>query len=383
MRTRTVYNWKIVAAALLYSLVVLLPSLRIFLKLDLPNLYLTYLLLSVGVFLSIRWIANLKIRTEAFWLIFITMTIAAAYFVYPIVSLGKNPGSTGDNAFILAAQSFLSGGTLYDVSISPKEPISPGPAWVIFNSPFVLFNAYWLFGASYISLAVGFLRKTKGNHFASVFCLLFTSSMVFVELLINGHDLLPLSAALFAVHLLISYYLRRDMNFLLLIFISILLGVVASSRIIFGFLPLMYFLLLRKSHFKSSLILLVISSSVYCFFNIFYYLVNDYFQPIHLISKAFNMFGGIYLLLLFLAVLVGLFVIYKRVEVEKYALNLSVLAVLLLLTLPLAYADLVQTEFDFRSWEGANYLIIPLPFLVFDFINYIESKFQIEKLTKN
>jgi hypothetical protein len=95
------------------------------------------------------------------------------------------------------------------------------------------------------------------------------------------------------------------------------------------------------------------------------------------------MFGGIYLLLLFLAVLVGLFVIYKRVEVEKYALNLSVLAVLLLLTLPLAYADLVQTEFDFRSWEGANYLIIPLPFLVFDFINYIESKFQIEKLTKN
>ena len=73
---------------------------------------------------------------------------AAVHYIYPIIDARRNlgKGSTGDDAMILASKSLISTGKIYDFIIDFKTPISPGPAWVIFNSPFSFFDLYFLFG---------------------------------------------------------------------------------------------------------------------------------------------------------------------------------------------------------------------------------------------
>lgn len=349
----------------LFSLIVVIPSIRFFFKIDLVVLTPLYLLLAYSIFFNLHRIIGLRVSRGMWWLAFIILVAAAVYFIYPVLSLRRNPGSTGDDSIILAAQSLLGGGRLYDVEISAKEPISPGPAWIILNAPFVLLHIYWLFGVTYVTFAIGLLRKLSNAAFTNIFCILTILSMVFAELLFNGHDLLPLSMALFSVNLLITSYLRKNVNPYFLILISVFLGVISSSRIVFGFLPIMYFLLLKNYHVRNSYILFGISSVVYVFVNLYFFLINDYFQPAHLIYKGVELLGLPFILIAIAVAIGGIFYLSSRLNLSKIPWNWTVLLVLSCLLIPLAYADLIKSGFNFRYWEGANYLVIPLPFLTY------------------
>src|SRR5690606_22125532 len=123
-----------------------------------------------------------------------------------------------------------------------------------------------------------------------------------------------------------------------LILISVFLGVISSSRIVFGFLPIMYFLLLKNYHVRNSYILFGISSVVYVFVNLYFFLINDYFQPAHLIYKGVELLGLPFILIAIAVAIGGIFYLSSRLNLSKIPWNWTVLLVLSCLLIPLAYA---------------------------------------------
>jgi hypothetical protein len=369
MNTAEGFYRNIIFKTVIFSFIIVIPSVRLFLKIDLLWLFPIYLLVVYFIFFNLKAINSSEISKRMWWLVFILLVAALSHFIYPVVSLRSNPGSTGDDAVRLSAQTLRNSAKLYDVEISPTEPISPGPAWILFNSPFVLFNLYWLFGAGYVAFAVGLLRRAVSTVFTNIFCLFMGLSMVFAELLFNGHDLLPLSMAMFSVNLLIMYYLKKDVKWVSIILISLFLGIVASSRIVFGFLPIMYFLLLKNDHRRNSYMLLIISSAVFILTNVYFFLVNDNFQPGHLIFKGITLLSLPIFLALVIIGIAAMFYLLSNDKRKSLSWNWTVFLVLSCPLIPLAYADLINSGYDFKYWEGANYLIIPLPFFILNLLN--------------
>lgn len=357
-----------VLKVILFSLVIVLPSFRLFFKIDQPYFFPLYVLLSYGIFFNVDKIIKLKIISLLWWMSFIVFITVLSFYLYPILSLRKNPGSTGDDAIILSAQTLLTTGKLYDVQIDASAPISPGPAWILVNSVFVLSNLYWLFAPVYIAMAIFLVRKVTNTVVANIFCVLLSLSFNFVELLLNGHDLLPFAMGLFATDLMIHKFLKKDASLFSLIMISVCLGILASSRIVFGFLPVMYFLLLRNYHIKNSLILLLISTMVFFLFNVYYYSINDFYQPAHLLSKGLRLVWMPVYILIITSGIAAMFYLALREKSAKISWDWTVFLILSSFLLPIGYGDLLRINFDFKYWEGANYMIILTPFLLYNLV---------------
>ena len=75
--------------------------------------------------------------------------------------------------------------------------------------------------------------------------------------------------------------LKKDINIKYVILISIFLGMVSTSRIIFFFVPFLFYFLLNPYHKKNSIILLIISSIIFWGFNTYFYFINKIYQPLH------------------------------------------------------------------------------------------------------
>lgn len=361
-------NWNLqkVTDCILFNLIIVIPSFRLLDKFH-------YLVLAVPLFVTLNFLyyrlhQNLFARflKGKIWIFSLIIYFAGAAALYPIVSKRSNPGSTGDDAIILAAKTLKNSGKLYDVYINANTPISPGPGWILLNSGFPLLNLYFLFGPVYILLVIAVLKYSKiPDYLINTFCLLISSSLVFWELLFNGHDYLSLSFAFFAIFILIFKLLRTKIEIWKLLLIGFFLGIFSTSRIVFIAFPFIYSFFLMNFNKRNAYLLLLISIVTNLSFNIYYYYINDFFQPLHIFTKAEKFFGNEPIFIISLLVL---FVLYFLSKQKTFDLKLVTYKISLLLSaifIPVAYLDLFRVDFHFFEWEGANYTFLIVPFFAF------------------
>ena len=373
---------RIIALLIILNFIIVFPSIRFFSKFLNIYFFAVYVILfnAFLVLIISKKEAIKKILSLPIWGGVVIILSIANYFIYPIIDARKktvNSGSTGDDAMILAANSFKNSGKMYDVFINNHTPISPGPAWVIFNTPFSLLDLYFLFSPFYVLVALLLLKKYFGNIISNLFLGILFSALVTIELFLNGHDILPFSLGFLICTLLIFENFKNKLGLLSTILISFLLGIVCTSRVIFFFVPFVFYFLTKSLNQKKSLILLMVSSTVFWGFNGYYYAINQNYQPLHLIQKSVHLSSLPLLILGSLAFLIALFFIIKflkKSEIRDWFLILGSLFALLLI--PVSIADLYKQDFNFKLWEGANYFMPIIPFLALYVLFYFFNPYQ-------
>ena len=358
---------KISGNLMLWNLIIVIPSFRFFLKF--LNIYFLvfYIVIANLVFVFWKKLELLKVIKTPIWLGFCVLISIANFYIYPLAnarSQTANSGSTGDDAMIIAANTLKTSAKLYDVTINQLAPISPGPGWILLNSGFVLGNIYFLLTPFYIFLLGFFIKKYNQISTANLFLIFFSISAVFWELLFNGHDIVAFSIALFLILLIVFQVLRQKYTPEKAILIGIILGLVSTSRIIFIFYPFFIFLLLYEVQKKNSYLLLISSVGINLILNVYFFIVNDYFQPLHIFFKAKRILGIELILILTLFIAIFLYYFIKQ---KKYFQDWFFKAFILfsLLFIPIVYSDLIRINFEFSKWEGANYIVPLIPFYLF------------------
>lgn len=350
---------------LLYNLLIVFFSTRFFLKFF--NIYFLILfVLIINGFLYFLLFRDINPILRYFnWKVIIVLITIGNFFIYPLVDARKfqpGKGSAGDDALILSANTLKTTGKLYDVTVDEDTPISPGPGWVIMNSPFVLLNLYFLFTVFYIFIVCITLSYTFNKTTADLFLLLCSTSMVFWELIFNGHDIFPLSAMLFVCSLLTFRYLTKSNNIMVIAAIALLTGVISTSRIIFIFFPFLLSLFLWKFNKKNSVLLFFIATVVNVSLHLHYYSVNTVYQPLHLFNKALTNIDFPLIISGLTGFFIMLFFQYKNLTENIQSWNKNIFISFLIIFFPISVGDLIKNDFNFHSWEGANYIIPVIPF---------------------
>ena len=151
---------------IILNLILILPSIRFFdkfLNLYFFGFYILFFNFIFIVSINKKEIVK-KILSFPYWGFILIILSIANYFIYPLVDARKkiaNSGSTGDDAMILAANTLKSTAKLYDVIINNHTPISPGPGWIILNSPFPLLNLFFLFSPIYLFFILFLIKNYK------------------------------------------------------------------------------------------------------------------------------------------------------------------------------------------------------------------------------
>ena len=362
---------------LLLNLLFVLPTFRAFMKFSDIKILIVYIILfNSCIFLITKYTKVISKLNNKLWLVIILATSVAAYFVYPKVDSRKfsgNFGSTADDAFILGVESFRNSGKIYDVSISDIAPTSPGPGWIIMNSPFVFSKAYSLFLVFYFAISLFFLYKIEGGFVANLFYILCCSSVLFWELLFNGHDIIPISFALFIIIYLFPLLINKNTFYLVLL--AVFTGVFATSRIVFIVTPIVVFAIGYRLNKLKSILFLIISLLVCLGLHLYYYNINSYYQPFHLFFKAYRILGIELMVVLSIIILIVI-KFFNKYYSNKYL----VFFVFSLILIPISIMDLIRLNFNFIEWEGANYLYPLIP--LFSYI-FIEKMMAIKRNNKD
>ncbi len=363
MKKKTVFIWLIV-----FNLIITIPSFRFLLKFG--NIYALIFYLCFAnllFFLFLKSKLKFSLLKKNIWLFSVLGIAVLNFFIYPKVDGRKNTvnhGSTADDAVILAGESLRNSGKIYNLKISDNEPISPGPGWIIMNLPFTYSVSYFLFSPVYLLILFFILKHYENSDSINNYFLFFLSlSGVFWEMLFNGHDIIPLSLSLFILTYLYLKNIKEKGLWVQFFTLSLFLGLVATGRIVFMIYPFFLFLAGLKINYKKSGLLLILSSSVAGLLHLYYYSVNENYQPFHLISKAVNILG-FYPLMAFGGLLFLLFLLlfFNKKQFNAYLLISFLLSLILI---PIGYGDLLRVSFDFKVWEGANYIFPLSPFLIF------------------
>ena len=214
----------------LMMLVLQIPSYRTIFKF-VPYPIISVIFLNVLAFIGYAIIfQNIWVRKMLTYLLnsyyitifFIALLIGVNYYLYPRVDARKyiGRGSTADDALIETAKSFLAQRGLYNVRLYDGAPVSPGPGWILLNLPFTTSGLYFLLTPFYIgilsTLYIIFYRDKLG---ANLVLLSLTSSPIFWELMVTGHDLIALGFGLIILLFLLDKYFTslikaKNSNFL-------------------------------------------------------------------------------------------------------------------------------------------------------------------------
>ncbi len=351
----------------LFNLLIVIPSIRFFEKILSVPVFIIYFFVANAIFILKEKILSLKLIRYKWWILFLVGSTVLNIIIYPKVDARKNhgTGSTGDDAFILAAETLKTTGKLYDVYIDKNTPISPGPGWILLNSGFVLSDLYVLFSPIYLLILFLVLKKYIFNDKQlNLFALFLGSSLVFWELLFNGHDILPLSLSFLIISVLICHNSNQKTSLWRFAVLGFLLGILSTSRIVFIFVPFLFSFLLMNFNRKRGIILLLTSIGVNLFFNLFFYSINTHFQPIHLINKGLVIIGTEIFIFLVVIGNLGLFYL-TRLKINKSVLfHQRVFIIFGIFFIPVAYLDLARVDFQFSVWEGANYIMPLISFYI-------------------
>ncbi len=303
------------------------------------------------------------------WLLagLLIFVLAANYFLYPLADALKYRmlGSDQDDALILLARRLFAGLSPYAERTYHGNPISTGPGLVLLLLPFLSGSLYFLITPLCLTvLALVVARLTGHWRPANLFVLLCLSSPVWWETMVVGSDMFVMGGLIFLCLTLIYFRLApRPAPFVLC---ALLLGAAATFRVIFGYLIPLVGLLLAPRQPRLAWGLTFASLAVALGLHaVFYFWDPANYTPLHLWGKGHQLLPPV-LKVLTAASGLGLVVWIRWRAADTYPAWLFCLW--LALMIPLAAVSLgdlwTWRHFDLAAWEGANYLVVPLPLLV-------------------
>lgn len=369
--------------AVLLGLILQIPSLRAVFKLLPYPAYAGALLIVLGILFSYLLLSGrVKLITDVLSFRLLPHSILVIlsvinWFVYPIIDGRKAQGlgSTGDDAMIEPIRSLLAGGGLYDARLYDGAPISPGPGWILLNAPLTISGLYFLITPVYLTLTVLLFRSWVMDKVrAATAMALILSSPIIWELMTNGHDLVALGCSL-ALLPLLCFRFSDHMN-AKLVMLALLVGLVATARIVLLPLPLLLAAFLWKKNRAAAMLIGGLGLTTAVGLHTIFYMLSDPYSPLHLLGRGrsnvgFPLIAGgaVATLGLGLAALV----MYKpKFESMFFWYGLC----LLLPFSVIPFGEFQAVGWNIARWEGANYLVPAIPSIVFSLCLSLSKRAQ-------
>ncbi len=355
------------------------PSFRNFFVASSISHPLPVLLLSSATLLCIFYVLFNKINQS--WLskvlnskilsvILIIVIWLIGQFIYPLKE-GLNKGGTGDDAMQQPILAMMRGNAPYNIKLFDGAPISPGLGWLLLNAPFTLFGASSLFNVFYIGLTMFLYVKYRKNitlvNMATISIMLCFSCW---EQIYSYHDILAIGFSFMTIFLITEYAMTSNLS---AFFLGILAGVIATSRLIFFFLPALIALLNYRRFRKGSIIYGLTGTLTAIGIHIVGYITSEYYQPLHLLNRGSrNIPFWIIATGVFLS---GIALLIARNTLRDNFKNHLFLFSGLLFT-PLFFisiGELVGGNFNLPHWEASHYLLPALPCLIYSVFETYEN----------
>lgn len=324
----------------------------------------------IGIFNLHQWHDTIRRLIDSRYPSYVLLAFYAilSYVIYPIADARKNigKGSTADDAIIEPAMTLLTNAKLYSPLLYDGVPISPGPGWIIQNAPFALLGVFWLMPIFYIALFM-LVTRVNFNRYreTNIALILISSSIIFWELLLKGHDIISMGF-LFAVFvvLLFRQSTRKGAGYPSLLFLAVAIGVFSTSRVIFIFFPILLSAFLWKFDRQKAVIFFAISLLIALSLHGYFYLDSDFYQPLHLFRRGSRNVGFVISILGLMATGAAFIVVFSRLENTVGSWLVSAFVCLAIPLFFISAGELIYSGFDLSIWEGSNYLVPPLPLLL-------------------
>jgi hypothetical protein len=246
------------------------------------------------------------------------------------------------------------------------------------NLPLASARCYWAIAPLYIFASVLLFARLVGSPYQSavVLCLA-SSSLLFWELLVTGHDLVPLGFA-FAVLTLATWKLSQSRkpeaiaakrgliprDLLGPILLGMIVGAVATSRVVFAPFPLLLALLAWKNDRKFALLLAGVGIVVAGLLHGYFYRQTVGYQPLHLLLPKKCGGAGLMRPAMVAEAIVVVYIYLHAGRDPAQWLRGVALALIVPLTF-VAVGRLRAGGWDLSQWEEANYLFAGLPCYLF------------------
>ena len=289
--------------------------------------------------------------------------------VYPMADALKfqKAGSDQDDALIIGAEDILAGSP-YASKTYFGNPQSAGPGWVLIALPFSVTGAYRLFFPSLLAgLGLALKRRTGSWRMGNLFLLLASTGLIFWELTAVGSDMFAWGCAAVLALLAVEAFAQRGP--IHLIWLAMLLGCLATGRIVFLPFPLLAGLFLwRRGARQRALAIGIGGIAVALVLHLGFFLwTKGSYAPLHLIFKGSSLLDTFPLWVFAPAMAAGCALVILVYRLAKGGIDHWLLATWVAMGLPLAlisFSDLTSNHFDFAGWGGANYMGPALPFLL-------------------
>lgn len=355
----------------------LLPSLRFFFKyFENPFfslfLFTSYSLLVVYLFNKRIFLDLLLKRKGLITISIFCFLLISIIKIYPIADgLKENlRGSDQDNCVIVGVESILNGDNPLVNKSYYGNPCSPGIGLILIYTPLVLTIGYELSPILILVFLMIYLRK---NENSILFLSFFGSNLLLYELLVVGSDFVFIGLSFLISLLLIE---KHNKSFKFFIPIYCFLIILSTSRlplIILPFSVVFYYYKISQLNFIlfSSLIILLIVGIHLPF-------ISNYneFTFTHLIDKGNNLLSNFDKV--FIIVSTFTFLLYGKLK-NVGLLNYSLLIISPLLVIT-SFADLRNRGFKIDEWEGANYISLILPLILYQIVNcYFTNNTQVNE----
>ncbi len=328
-------------------------------------------LISISIIIKDKWLARIKYTNNMrFILLMILILLLANIILYPGTRLIEKP-STAPEALIKPARMMLFEGlNPYSDFLSDGAPVSPGPGWIIINSPFALTGAITFLVPFYLMLLSVLLAKDSILSALSLIIMLFCS-LNFLQMSFTGHDLAAAAMALTAIVILvyrnsIPYYIS-----------GILAGMVCTARAPLALVPVLIALCMLKDKRRNALNFMTVSLMTCILLHFLFYALSVrqgfYYQPLHVFNRASSSIPLHFMLLS------GFFILtISALAFTKVRSSLSSWCFFIWITISLpfiltGFSELIRDGIlhigTWADWEGKGYVSFTLPLLITSFIS--------------
>lgn len=375
MQAYTKFNFINFCLSLILAGYLSLPGLRAIFKYSPHPLFISCLyLLFLPIFLFLLVNGKLEkiqkvIGNPLSILLFFVVVTIACWIVYPFADALKLnlQGSDQDDCIILGVNRILNFSHPYGEKTYFGNPCSPGPGLLLLYAPFVIFHIYILGAIASIAAVVLSLYQKRGDwNIAGLWLTALFSSLIIPELLAVGSDLVLLGNGIAFLAIALPPTVRNR-NLTSTIYLSILCGLVASSRINFIVIAPLVSLFVFAGWRRGGVIFFCLSTLVAFIPSIYiYFLDPTIFTPLHLAGKSSNIAGP--QMLVFGAILSIGTALYStfRSRVDETFIPMGLFISLAPMLLSVSLGDLSTRHWNIAAWDGANYLVplIPLAALI-------------------
>ncbi len=330
--------------------------------------------IGVGIVVALRgiepggWLRNLGLRPSWPAMLGIAALAVAAWFVYPIADALKETGggSDADDAIKLAAGRLFGPGPVYAVETYFGNPFSPGGGWVVALAPFVALGLYPIAGAAMLAGATALMRSSRSGlseDTTDLFVVALLACPQWWNLSFIGSDLPVLGCALLIAALLAP----RTETTAQALLLSVVLGMLATARIVLFYVPVLYALLLWPERKRLAVIVGLLGSATCLAFHGFFAWQNGWsYPPLHVLGKGDTLIPiAAKVALVVVCLVIGIAMLRRALSGEVFTLASAATFVFAGLFPPLLAVALAELAFvhgfEPAAWVGAKYLIVPLP----------------------